>query len=149
MKIDKQQHGTAAAPMAATTAATTEAPAAPTSTRSSVTHTQAFPRVAPPIIGFAHVKRPLVAATSDPGCMQEGRWRRSNRLSLHHTYFETTDRPHHHSTNFFEFFFFLKSSYKSGSSSKLRLANFFFVHTFKRYRLNTELVYCGFDRKRK
>ena len=42
MKIDKQQHGTAAAPMAATTAATTEAPAAPTSTRSSVTHTQAF-----------------------------------------------------------------------------------------------------------
>ena len=53
MKIDKQQHGTAA-PMAATTAATTEAPTAATST---AVLTASVLRVAPPI-GFAHVKRP-------------------------------------------------------------------------------------------
>ena len=67
--------------MAATTAATTEAPTAATSTRQCHSHASVL-RVAPPIIGFAHVKRPLVAATSDPGCMQEGRWRRSNRPYL-------------------------------------------------------------------
>ena len=74
MKIDKQQHGTAA-PMAATTAATTEAPTAATST---AVHTASVLRVAPPI-GFAHVRDHC----SDQRLrMQEGRWRRSNRPYL-------------------------------------------------------------------